>query len=222
MGQLQLSEYRTEVQSALGDRGVTDNRLDRWINFAYMELAGALDFETFDGESSATSSSGTNSLSVPTDSMTVKAVVDDDNDTLLQWVPKHEFFRLPRSQQGTPEKWTQHIDQVLLQPTPDSTVNYLVLYKDVPTRLSADTDTTAIPQVWDQAVYMLAVHYALMSLAEEQRASLWLQRAVQFIRTRVTEEDLEMSTPGVRPSWGSTGLDMTQAFGMSQVQQEGE
>lgn len=190
MGLITLAQFRTDVQSALGDRGLVDATLDRWINLSYLDIGGAVEFEVLQEEDTAQSTvSGTVSVNVPTGAHKVKYVRNTTGNTLLEWVPKTEFYRRQQSA-GTPTAWTQHKALILLNPIPNAVLALRIGYRKSPTALSAVGDVTVIPDYWDAAIFLLAVHYGLLAKGEDNRAMVWLQRAASYIQSRITENDL--------------------------------
>ena len=43
MGLMTLADFQTDLQSALGDKGLANAKLNRWINAGYYDLAGAVE-----------------------------------------------------------------------------------------------------------------------------------------------------------------------------------
>lgn len=209
MGFMTLDNFRTDLQSALGDRGIVNERLDRWINFGYLDICGSIDFEVLDEEDTTQSiSTGANTANVPAGALIVKLVKDTTNDNLLGWIPKPEFHRLSASATGAPTKWTRHKNQIFVHPKPTATTAIRIIYKKPPTRLINATDVTVLPDVWDAAVFMLAVSYGMLALGEEQRAGVWLQRVVHYIQTRMTEERMHSGESGLGLSLPVVGQSM--------------
>lgn len=190
MGVMTLTNFRDDTQSALGDRGLGNTSLDRWINQAYLDIAGAVEFDILQEEDTAQSTvNGTVSVNVPTGAHKVKYVRNTTGDTLLEWVPVTELYR--RSQtSGTPIVWTQRKNLILFNPIPNAVLALRIGYRKSPTVLSAVGDVTVLPDYWDAPIFILAVHYGLLSRGEDQRAMVWLQRAAAYIQSRITEKDL--------------------------------
>lgn len=188
-----LDNFRDDVQSAIGERGIANAKLNRFINDAYLDVCKGVDFEDLEkSDTSQTTVDGTEDYDVPTGSLVVKGVIDTTNDNLLEFITKYEFYRrrsTDASDEGEPTEWTRHIDKIKLHPVPDDAYALEILYKVVPTLLSADADTLAIPEVWDPVVLMLAIHYSFLSLGEEDRAMVYFQRAVAYIQSCITEAD---------------------------------
>jgi len=208
MGYMTLDDYRTDVQSALGDRGFGNERLDRWINFGYLDLAGSVDFEVLDDSEVVATVAATQTIDAPDNAMIVKLVRDTTSDNLLGWNPKAELFRKSMVTQGVPLNWTRHKDLIYLSPIPDAEYSLLVIFKTPPDRLAVSTAVSVFPDIWDPAIFQLSVHHALLAIGDEQRSASWLSRAVTYIQTRMTEADLHADASGLGASLPPSGQNL--------------
>ena len=75
-----------------------------------------------------------------------------------------------------------------------------IVHKEAPVILSSSGAKTVLADIWDPAVFLLAVHHGLLALGEEQRSASWLGRAISYIQSKVTEQDIQAVTPGLDPS----------------------
>jgi len=205
MGYMTLDDYRTDVQSALGDRGFGNEKLDRWINYGYHDLAGSVDFEVLDDDETPATVAGTQTIDAPDNSMIVKLVRDTTSDNLLGWIPKAELFRRSTVTQGPPTSWTRHKDLIYLSPVPDAIYTLFVIFKTPPARFTVSTAVSVFPDIWDPAIFFLSVHHGLLAVGDEQRSAAWLSRAVTYIQTRMTEVDLHAEASGLGASLPSKG-----------------
>lgn len=217
MGAIVLSDFRDDVQAALGERNLLPAALNRYVNYGYQELTGAIKFEELEADENIVTVASQAEITPLNSFLTVRFVKDLTNDNLLQWVPKAEYYRRSSSLTGVPEVWTRHAGDVLLHPLPSGVFSIFIAEKIEPTLLSADADVTVIPSAWDQAVFLLSVHYGLLGLGEEQRASVWLSRAVAYAQSRLTEEDLDLEMVGKNLAWGGGFLSLLQAAQQQQV-----
>lgn len=198
MGYMALSDFRTEVQSALGNRDFSDARLDRWINFGYLDLVGAIDFEELISTTPLNTQIGLTSYTIPVDDVRlIQLIQDNTNQNLLQFINKAEFYRLDLVTQGTPIKWTRVGDLISLNPTPSAIVQLTIVYARDADRLINVGDVTVLPDTWDAAVVLLATYHGLLAIGQEQRATQWFARAVNYIQSRVTQEEAFVRTPGL-------------------------
>ena len=189
---MSIANFRTDLSSLLGNRGISDARLNRWINHAYLDIAGGVDFAALeDIDTSVTGSSGTYFYTVPAGTMVIKAIYDEANDNLLGYVSMGEFWRRRTTVAGTMEVWTRIGTKFYVDPPPDGSDAITILRKSVPALLASDdpdTDTSAFPEIWDPVIYHLSGFYAFMALGEEQRAMIFKQSAIEYIQKRITEE----------------------------------
>ena len=197
MAYMQLTDYRTDLQSALGERGLANSQLDRWINFAYLDLIGAVQFPELTEEDTTQSTvAGQNYINVPTGAMLIQLVRNVTDDAKLSWVPLTEYWRLPQTS-AVPTKWSRQKAKIMLNGVPSGIKSMQIIYIKSPTRLSGATDVIALTDTWDDAVFLLSVHHGLLALGEEQRAAAWFNRAASYITSRMTEEGLTATTPGL-------------------------
>lgn len=207
MGILQLSQIRTEVDSAMGNRsGIVDARLNTWINLAYTDIASGIDFEELDGEFTIPTVASQFEYTGPTNPLAIQMVRDETNNRLLTWIPKNEYFRLDRSSTGTPLRWTRRGDDVMIWPPASGVVTLTVFYKITPTALALDTDTTILPAYVDNGLIFLATSYGLLAVNEDQRALVWLNRAINYLQSRLTNQDFSFLLGGLAKTQAVQGV----------------
>jgi hypothetical protein len=199
VGYMALEDFRTEVQSALGNRGIANGRLDRWVNFSYLDITGSVDFEILDGSTTPVVAQNTNSTPVPVGAMVISLVRDTTNNNLLQWTPKTEFYRRSAAATGAPTVWARQEGTIYIHPTPTVATTLFIVHKKAPALLSGAADKAILPDTWDAAIFLLAASYGLSGLGEDERAIAWFQRAQAYIQTRMNEENLH----------GTRGLEYT-------------
>lgn len=195
MGLMTLADFRSDLQAVLGSRQVTQVRLDRWIYFGYVDLAGAIDFEEFHSILPAPTVIGQQIYPVPDGVRVIKGIVGSAG--LLQYVEDHEFFRRP-PQDGLPVRWTRFGTAYLLGPTPNAVQGINLLAKVDPDPLVAATDVTVLSPVWDQAIYLFSVYHGLIAVGEnEAKAREFLGRAFTYVQSRSTHDEEEAREQGL-------------------------
>jgi hypothetical protein len=200
MGVITLSEFRDRMSTTLGDRNLAASRLTEAVNDAYYEIAGGVQFEEFEKVDSQSTSNGVRNYALPSDDIASVLFVVRTSDYLnLRWVEKAEFLRLDPGS-GAPTRWTRIGAEIFLSPIPDASYGFDIHYRTMPVRLTLDSDVTAISALWDQPIYLLAVHYMWLALGEEDRAMVWYQRVLNSLQTRMSEEDFARMTLGKIPS----------------------
>lgn len=205
-----LSEYRTDLQRALGNLGLTNTELDRYINHGYLDIVGGVDFSALEAVETQALTIGTREYAVPDDTLMIKMVVNDTQNDILEFVPVTEFYRRRVVVNAAPEEWTRLGNEIQVNPPPDAADDLHIIYKVAPDELTADTDEIVIPSIWDPAVLHMAVFYGLMAKGEEDRALAYKQSAMAYIQTRITEEEEYAHGLG-------TGLTQARRYARSQV-----
>lgn len=195
MGVMALSDFREELAARVGGRAdVTSPRMNRWINFGYLDVTGSVEFEELEEEQDIQLAADEYEEAIPA---TVRSIVGiRDADGLLQWIPKHEWQRIFGGE-GNPIKWTRIGGFMKFTPVPQATWDGVALFKIEPGILSADESVTAIPQTWDLAVHYMAVSHALFAIEEEAEGTIWFNRAVAYMKTRAHEERRNMLEPAL-------------------------
>lgn len=210
MGVLTLADFRTDVGTALGSQGRPTFQLDRWVNQGYLDVVGAVDFDVFDQYQTVPTVADTPDIALPVGTVIVKTVKDETSDVNLGWIPQAEYFRRKVTPTGPPTAFTRLKDLIKLNPVPDAIYSLLVITKKDPDSLVQDNDVTAIPSTWDTAVFLLAVHHAWLTLNQEQRAAVWLGRAVTYMQSRITEKDFYTGITGLEKSIAGYEARLTQ------------
>lgn len=202
MGQLELQDFRSELDLVFGDRSFTNENTfyDRWTNFGYLEIVTAIDFEELDEDHTINTSASTQNYAGPTDPIAVKMVRDDTNDRTLDWLDKVDLLRRPAATEGEPLYWTRHIDEIWLHPVPDGAYALNAIHKKTPALLSGDTDVTVLEAGWDQGIIYFAVSHGFMMLGEENRGVAWYNRGLAYAQSRMTEEKFQEGTVGLKAS----------------------
>lgn len=184
-----LAVFRTDMESQLGNRGFGTTLIDQWVNSAYLELAGGIRFPELLENFPITQVVGQQNYPGPTDSIGWETVYNSTAGTVLERLARHDLFRRQTASNGVADSWTRDNDEILLSPPPDSTAVINLLHYKQPSLLSAPSDVTVIPAHWDYAIELLAVSKGLLHAVEEDRSAHWRNLAIQYIQSRLTEED---------------------------------
>ncbi|MCI0529460.1 MAG: hypothetical protein L0Y56_18630, partial [Nitrospira sp.] len=135
--------------------------------------------------------------------LATKLVFDETGGRRLDWVPLADFYTYDLTNLGIPQYWTIDGNLLLISPPASGVRSLRVVYKEAPAVLTDDLSVTVLPSVWDLPVIMLAASHGFAMLNEEQRSAYWLQEAMQYIQTRISEGRAEAETPGLEPSYPS-------------------
>lgn len=198
MAKRTLTLFRAELEAMLGNLSLGTTKIDRWLNDAYLDLAGGVDFAALqDIDTTTTATIGQANYAVPSGTLTVQAVFDEANDSALEYVTPEEYYRRRSTTNGNAEVWTRIGDEIYLSPPPDATDAITILRKAAPTALSGANDTSAFPEIWDPVILHLAAFYGMMARNEEDRAMVFMQSAINYIQTRITEEEEYIQARGL-------------------------
>lgn len=199
MGLLTLLQIRTEIDSIMGNRdSIDDPRIDLWTNLAYTDIASGVDFTELDGVLVIPTIVATSNYTGPVNPLIVQMVRDDTNENLLTWVPESEYFRLDRSvAQGEPQRWTRRATEILLWPDPDAIYSLSALFKITVTALAGDGAVTVLPPYIDNGLILLGAAYGFLAVGEDQRGVIWVNRAVNYLSSRLTGQDFSFLLGGL-------------------------
>lgn len=188
MGIMTLADFRSELDESIGTPALGNTRYDRWINAAYFEVSGAIEFQQLLDVQSFTTVDGTQAYNEAGSTLGIRQVFDVENDAVLLHESVENFLLRDEDTEGDPLYWTRFGGQLHLWPVPGTTgdtIKYLRIKQ--PTVLSASGSVTVLPAQWDMVVWMMSVHYALLSREEQEFAAMWFNRAVSMIRSRTTD-----------------------------------
>jgi hypothetical protein len=197
MGYMTLDDFRLDVNSALGGQGRGTIELDRWVNLGYFDVTGAIDFDILDSYTELNTATGINEVSVPADTQLIKVVKDQTNLNNLGYLPLSEYYRRANATTGLPRWFARQKDKLKLHPVPSGVYVLQIVTKQPPIAMAIENDVTVLPPTWDAAVFLLAMHHAWLALNNEQRAAVWLGRAVTYIQSRITDSDFRQGTTGL-------------------------
>ncbi len=199
MGVLSLLQMRDEVTSSMGTRpNILPARFNTWINLAYTDIASGVNFAELDGVDVLATVAAQHNYAIPVNPLIIEMVRDDTNENLLTWIPNDEYFRLDRSTPtGEPKRWTRRGAEILLWPDPAAIYSLSRYYKATPAVLAADGDFTVLPGYVDNGIILLATGYGLLAVNEDQRAVIWVNRAVNYLSSRLTQQDFSFLLGGL-------------------------
>lgn len=212
MGLMRLDDFREEVVANLGDRGLTNRRVDSWVNFAYRELCGALEFEELRFEQKTTTVPGVRLYEFPEKFLGIVAVADVTNKRRLERLDAADLLLKDKTITGPPTHWGRRAKALVLWPVPDGQYELNAIFFREPDLLVNGTDTTVIPATWDTAIVLLATHYGLLALGRTEMdfnaADRYFQRYIAYVRSRKTDSEWMSKTPiaKVEVAWSEDDL----------------
>ena len=170
MGQMQLSEFQSELLFEMGnDDTINEYRTD-WINRAYRTLTTqdqffgkdiSLYFPELETSTASTTADGTATVAMPSDAHFIRTIWESSSDVKMTNISWSDYIE--RTGRGTedsrsaPRFWVRRGTNVYMYPTPDGAYGITMYYKKQITELSDATDTIEIGEEWDEAVLKLCV-----------------------------------------------------------------
>lgn len=150
--------YKAIVDAVL-DAGFTESdRADaqRWVQFRHAWLWDLADWSFKYATATVTFTSGSQTVgSLPTDFHAAVALYDSTGDLVAPVGDLQDFYRSYNANlnngTGSPEAWTVIDSTLLVGPAGDGSTGILIYEKAKPT-LSADSDTTGLPDGYDLAL----------------------------------------------------------------------
>ena len=205
MGLRKLSQFETQLQFALGNRGFDPTELQYWINTGLEDLCGTQQFEdlitVFSGTVAANMSNVT--VTAPSDVVTegpdLEGVIEMFNatdDILMTKVDKARFDLLEPGVTGQPQHWYRQGITLLVWPQPESVCDIRGQALAAHPVLEAPDDTTILLRGFDRAVHLLAMFHALTDLEEPNRAAFFLQASSRYVDKLTTIDDIEGRATG--------------------------
>lgn len=197
MGQTTLSEFRTRLQTTLGNRGLTNAELDIWINAGYFEVIGAVKFDDMKLDLLLfTGGADVRSIQIPDRILAITSVhIDAESYDLIETSPENLKRRQREGREtGVPQYYAKQARNLLIYPVSDADyrLDGTAIYE--PEKMDSDTDTTEIASTWDTAVHMFAASQAFLDLGEDERSAYWKDRAMMYAGSRITDVEYRESS----------------------------
>lgn len=206
MGFMTLEEMTQEV--SLNMQGLTSDatRLTRWVNFGMINLATFKNVAKSLVELRVVEdfplTAGTTEYAKPEDLLAVKTITIPDLDVRLTKSDR-DPINFESEEEGEPKAWTRRGSNINIFPIPDEDYDAVIEYVRIPERLSERADVTEFDAGWDLAIIYLATHHGYLGMNKQDEADRWLGRALGYISSRISPDDIEADTPrgGVNVAW---------------------
>lgn len=206
MGILTLNSFRDLLSTALGDRGISNNVLDGWINLAYIEVVTAENIEVVRETVTLRTAKGLNRYPLPHNHLGIVSTTDiTHNKALLRMHPRN-FKALDVHATGEPKYWTRIGNEFNVWPTPVGFYEIEIVYVQDVKLLEDPEDKSILPSAYDNAIYLYSVHYAKSAIEDtDEEALKWAQRANHYLSNRVDDSQFNMESP-------SAGVTVAHSF----------
>jgi len=165
---------------------LSDTRLLRFLNQAYMEVCSRYRFDQLSTSETITTTSGTaDNEMAASDVMYIDEVIDDTSNIPLEGISKYQYYEWTSGNisttTGTPVNWflngvgSNGRYQITWYPTPNATLSVIVYYKQEPTELVLSPTATSmiIPEPWDDVVVHKATARAWRMLGDMDMSRQW-------------------------------------------------
>lgn len=213
MGRLTVSEFQEELHALFGQRGISSERMLRWLNFAILELSGRFEFEELKVLYEFTTATGFGDYKMPRDFLGFVYVADRENKRRLRKIDQQDIALedISTDSYSMPERWAHRNKLLWLYPIPDGEYDMEVLFTVEPKPLTEPTDVTPFPAKWDSRVLSFAQSQGHLALGETEASNSAMQRALGAMENTTTDqEDLAKTPmPGLQVAW--THEDLTES-----------
>jgi hypothetical protein len=165
---------------------LSDTRLLRFLNQAYMEVCSRYRFDQLSTSETLTMVSGTaNYEMAATNVLYIDNVIDDTSNIPVRAISKNQYQEWTSGNisgvTGTPVYWflngvgSNSRYQLTFYPTPNNTNSVIVYYTQEPTELVLSPTATSmyIPEPWDDVVIHKATQRAWRMLGDMQMSMQW-------------------------------------------------
>lgn len=194
MGLATLEDFRSELSHALGERMRDNTLLDLWINRAYFEVANVGNQQYLKVCTTADTVSDSATYALPTDLLAILSVADLTNKNRLVRTSIDDYHIRDREQKGKPRYYARRRDDLIFWPTPRKVYEIEMIYIEQPPALAGASDKTILPNFLDHAISLLAARNGLLTLGDDEKATLRHQSAQAYLREQQDETDHSMGS----------------------------
>jgi len=190
---------------------LSDTRLLRFINQAYLEICSKYRFDQLSTSETVSTTSGTANYELAgTNIMYIDRIVDDTNNVPVRPISKGMYYDWTNgnisSTTGTPVYWFMNgvgsngRYQLTFYPTPDGTYSVIVYYKQEPTALvlSPAATSVTVPEPWDDVVVHKATQRAWRMLGDMDMSYKW-QAATRDVEDAAMRTTYHVSAEPIAP-----------------------
>jgi hypothetical protein len=208
MGMLTLKRFQALVLAnpLLQGRGEIDLDLVRdWINLAYFEVAGAVEFKVLRRCASLSTIEGVTDYDYPGSFTALIGIQDRTTNSLLIEMTPKRALRLTFDETGYPRYYLQKKGGVRLWPTPDGVYAFFAYYIGAPDPLLLPGDVTTLPATWDKSVLLGAIEMGLRNFNLFDEADKSFTRMMANMKSRLRDEDLTPTSDS--PLWVASSME---------------
>jgi hypothetical protein len=207
-----LLQARTEVVAMLKGRGdIEPERVDFWLNRAYIDLATSAKFDELKASIGFNMEANQDLYMLPEISVTTLSLTPGDEDDNFDPLRKidQSAYRRRKVKSGFPTEYFRSNRLIVLYPTPDSISSMVLDFRFVPEPLVEDTDSPILRSDWHEAWISLS-HKKLLNAVAEYEAELATGNSLAtHLRMRQDPEANEDENRVVRSSAPRTEREFT-------------
>jgi hypothetical protein len=208
VGKMTLGRFRSRLTTILGDRSFDNEDLDDWINAGLYELTGAIDMEELRENVVIRTIPGRQKYFLLNEPYSVSGVLFYNDSRRLLRVGLDILLARSR-ERGRPDSWARDGKFIVFHPIPDKAEDIQVYGFKEARALEEDEDTTPYRATWDRAILLLGAANALFDVGDSERAVQYLERARQYIGSRVAEPARDSHSEGAGVNVARTLHDVT-------------
>lgn len=172
-----LGSLRDELLLQLASRDdVSPERLNMWINWAYLNVASMLDLKELRGSSTVALVADQPLYLIPPQVAAAHrlSIVQDESQSAYEGreltLTDFDMYRMLPPETAVPSDWFRWRRMVVVYPTPDAAYTAALDYRVRPDPLVEDDDSPLLPQEFHEAILLSARHRAFRSLMSYQQA----------------------------------------------------
>lgn len=183
---------RDEVVYIIGNRTELNVDADKWVQRAYHHITQAVELPEAAAVATIAMIIGTRAYTLPADYFSVYSVRNVTTNKRMYQVENGRYDALSTVITQPPDRYTVFTRTLNVHPTPDATDSIQVRYRKVFADLSTDATAHVLPDIWDEAIIMLASAYGFDHLNEIERSRHYKGQARSFIREQTSRLGAEL------------------------------
>lgn len=173
---------RDEVVYIIGNRTELNTDADKWVQRAYHHITQAIELPEAAAVATIAMIIGTRAYELPSDYFSVYSVRNDTTNKRMFQVENGKYDALSTVTSTSPDRYTIFVKTINVHPTPNAIDDVQVRYRKIFADLATDNTAHVLPDIWDEAIVILASAYGFDHLNEIERARHYKGQARSFIR----------------------------------------
>lgn len=198
-----LLTFRNELIAMVGNRtDVTPDRVDRWTNYGYVDLASSLDLDDLKGSLGFNLVVDSYRYLLPAEVMATRgknalSVIDTVTYSDLGGLPLRKVdldaYRMRSELKEEPKEFFRERNLLVVWPTPKAIRAMALDFWIRPTKMTLDNHSPILPYEWHEAILLNARKKAFTALLEFDKALAAENDLVSLVRRKQDRDELEDS-----------------------------